>query len=142
MNKRKSTDMIIIHCSATPEGRDIKADTIRQWHLQRKFEDIGYHYVIDLDGTIEKGRDEDLVGSHCFGHNGTSIGICYVGGCDKYMSPKDTRTDEQIQAMTELLSVLMEKYGIPPQRIYGHNHFNPNKECPSFDVPTYIKEHI
>lgn len=82
MNRRKSTTMIIIHCSATREGQDIKAKTIKQWHKARGFSDIGYHYIIDLDGTIEKGRDESLVGAHCIGKNAISIGICYVGGCD------------------------------------------------------------
>ena len=87
MNRRKSTTMIIIHCSATREGQDIKAKTIKQWHLRRGFADIGYHYIIDLDGTIEKGRDESLVGAHCVGKNAISIGVCYIGGCDKNLKP-------------------------------------------------------
>lgn len=142
MKRRKSTTMIIIHCSATREGQDIKAKTIKQWHLQRGFSDIGYHYIIDLDGTIEKGREEDLVGAHCKGHNATSIGICYVGGCDKNMKPKDTRTPEQKRSMLSLVRKLVNKYKIPVTQIWAHHDFDKHKACPSFDVSEFRKDYI
>ena len=142
MNRRKATTMIILHCSATREGQDIKAKTIKQWHKERGFDDIGYHYVIDLDGTIEKGRDEDLVGAHCKGHNATSIGICYVGGCDKNMKPKDTRTPEQKRSMLSLVRKLVNKYKIPVTQIWAHHDFDKHKACPSFDVSEFRKDYI
>ena len=142
MNRRKATTMIILHCSATREGQDIKAKTIKQWHKDRGFDDIGYHYVIDLDGTIEKGREEDLVGAHCKGHNATSIGICYVGGCDKNMKPKDTRTPEQKRSMLSLVRNLVNKYKIPVTQIWAHHDFDKHKACPSFDISEFRKDYI
>ena len=142
MNRRKATTMIILHCSATREGQDIKAKTIKQWHKERGFDDIGYHYVIDLDGTIEKGRDEALVGAHCKGHNATSIGICYVGGCDKNMKPKDTRTPEQRRSMISLVRKLVNKYKIPVTQIWAHHDFDKHKACPSFDISEFRKDYI
>ena len=142
MNRRKSTTMIIIHCSATREGQDVKATDIKRWHKERGFDDIGYHYVIDLDGTIEKGRDEALVGAHCKGHNATSIGICYVGGCDKNMKPKDTRTPEQKRSMLSLVRKLVNKYKIPVTQIWAHHDFDKHKACPSFDVSEFRKDYI
>ena len=95
---------IIIHCADTPEGRDDKAADIDRWHKQRGFDRIGYHYVIDLDGTIEAGRDPDCIGAHCKGHNTNSIGICYIGGADRdTLKPKDTRTYAQKASLLLLL---------------------------------------
>ena len=142
MNRRKATTMIILHCSATREGQDVKATDIKRWHKERGFDDIGYHYVIDLDGTIEKCREEDLVGAHCKGHNATSIGICYVGGCDKNMKPKDTRTPEQKRSMLSLVRKLVNKYKIPVTQIWAHHDFDKHKACPSFDISEFRKDYI
>lgn len=142
MNRRKATTMIILHCSATREGQDVKAADIKRWHKDRGFDDIGYHYVIDLDGTIEKGRDEALVGAHCKGYNATSIGICYVGGCDKNMKPKDTRTPEQRRSMLSLVRKLVNKYKIPVTQIWAHHDFNKHKACPSFDISEFRKDYV
>ena len=123
---------IIVHCSATPEGKDYSVDTIRQWHLQRGFSDIGYHYVIYRDGSIHTGRDESVIGAHCTGHNTNSIGVCYIGGCaSDGKTPKDTRTTEQKQSLVKLLKELKTKY--PKASIHGHRDFA-NKACPSFDA--------
>lgn len=129
---------IIIHCADTPEGRDVKADEIRRWHKnERGWSDIGYHYVIDLDGTIEPGRDIETAGAHCTGHNAKSIGICYVGGCDEKMQPKDTRTEAQKASLLLLLKYLRQRY--PGAKIYGHRDFA-QKACPSFDAKDEYKE--
>lgn len=138
MERRKITDSIVIHCSATPEGRDNTAADIRAWHKARGFEDIGYHYVIKLDGTVEAGRRDYLVGAHCREHgmNRRSVGICYVGGMSADMKyPKDTRTEEQKKSMKTLVDKLRNKYSIPADRVFGHRDFAP-KACPSFDVHT------
>ena len=131
VNKRTIKELIV-HCSATPEGKDYNVDTIRQWHLQRGFSDIGYHYVIYRDGSIHIGRDESIIGAHCTGHNTNSIGVCYIGGCaSDGKTPKDTRTTEQKQSLVKLLKELKTKY--PQASIHGHRDFS-SKACPSFDA--------
>lgn len=127
---------IIIHCSATPEGRAVTVDEIRLWHKQRGFSDVGYHYIIGIDGSIHKGRAEEIVGAHCEGYNENSIGICYVGGLDKNMKPKDTRTPIQKFALSQLVIALKKKY--PQVTVHGHNEFA-KKECPCFDVKSEFK---
>lgn len=123
---------IIIHCSATPEGKDFNAADIDKWHKQRGFKKIGYHYVVKLDGTVEKGRGVQEVGAHCVNHNKNSIGICYIGGLTPDgKKAKDTRTPEQKDALLKLLIELIINY--PNATIHGHNEFS-NKDCPSFDV--------
>lgn len=128
----RTINEIIVHCSATPEGRDFTVAQIRQWHLQRGFRDIGYHYVIYRDGTIHTGRPVAQAGAHCTGHNAHSIGVCYIGGVAKDMkSPKDTRTEAQKKSLLQLLRLLKKKY--PQAKIYGHRDFAA-KACPSFDA--------
>ena len=122
---------IIIHCTATPEGREVTVKEIDSWHKQRGWQGIGYHYVIYLDGSIHPGRDINKIGAHCSGHNKNSIGICYVGGVDKNMKPKDTRTPEQKEALIHLLKELKTIY--PNAVIFGHRDFA-NKACPCFDA--------
>lgn len=127
-------DEIIIHCSATKEGVDIKASTIDKWHRQNGWRCIGYNYVIDLDGTEEKGRSEEDIGAHTVGHNIRSIGICYIGGLDKDGKPKDTRTEAQKASMLRLVKELLVRY--PKARLSGHNQWA-RKACPCFDVPKW-----
>lgn len=129
---------IIIHCADTPEGRDDRAADIKRWHKQRGFNDIGYHYVVDLDGTIEAGRPIETAGAHCTGHNANSIGICYVGGKTKDMkNAKDTRTDAQKASLLLLLKYLRQRY--PQAEIIGHRDVS-TKSCPSFDAKTEYKD--
>lgn len=129
---------IIIHCSDTPEGRDDRAKDIDRWHKQRGFDEIGYHYVIDLDGTIEAGRELEKVGAHCKGYNVESIGICYIGGADKKsLKPRDTRTDEQKASLLLLLRYLKSRY--PEAVVYGHRDFS-DKPCPCFDAKNEYAE--
>lgn len=135
---RKITE-IILHCSATAEGNNIKAATIKKWHLNNGWKDIGYHFVIDLDGTIEIGRGISKVGAHTTGHNTNSIGICYIGGCAKDgKTPKDTRTYEQKIALYKLVDDLLTLY--PNAVVSGHYQWAA-KACPSFKIETFNNEY-
>lgn len=128
----RTINEIIVHCAATPEGKDYTVEQIRRWHLKRGFRDIGYHYVIYRDGSIHAGRPVSQVGAHCTNHNAHSIGVCYIGGVAKDgKTPKDTRTEEQKKSLTSLLKRLHELY--PKATLHGHKEFA-NKACPSFDV--------
>ena len=123
---------IIVHCSATPEGKAFTTSDVKKWHLARGFSDIGYHYVVYLDGSIHPGRSVDKVGAHCTNHNSKSIGVCYIGGLAKDgKTPKDTRTDAQKESLLKLLKDLKSLY--PEASIRGHRDFA-NKACPSFDA--------
>ncbi|MCM1110848.1 MAG: N-acetylmuramoyl-L-alanine amidase [Clostridium sp.] len=124
---------IIIHCSATPAGRDVSVADIRSWHLARGFRDIGYHFVITLDGTIYSGRPVAQIGAHCLGHNANSIGVCYIGGCDGRMRPLDSRTPAQSLTLRRLIAILLKQY--PGATLHGHREFAA-KACPSYDVQT------
>ena len=132
-------DEILIHCSATPEGRAVTAEDIRRWHTAPKpkgngWRDIGYHFVILLDGTIQQGSPIELAGAHCTNHNRFSIGVCYIGGLSKNgKTPKDTRTEAQNAALKQLVQQLQQLYQIPLENIHGHKHYA-NKACPCFDV--------
>lgn len=128
----RKIEKIIIHCTATPEGRDVRPEEIKQWHLDRGWKDIGYHFVITLDGKLYCGRPIDQQGAHVRGHNEDSIGIVYVGGMSKDMKhSKDTRTREQKERLEEFLCYLKIMY--PKSEIFGHNDFS-IKDCPSFDA--------
>ena len=129
---------IIVHCSATPEGKDFTVADITRWHKQRKFVTIGYHYVIYRNGEVHNGRPEAQIGAHCTGHNVNSIGVCYIGGVAKDgKTPKDTRTSAQKLALERLLKHLKERF--PKVAIHGHRDFAA-KACPSFDATEEYKD--
>ena len=128
----RKIDKIFIHCSATPEGRDIKMETIKSWHVKgRGWRDIGYHFVIELDGMLRPGRRMEQMGAGVKGHNEHSIHVCYVGGLDKNKNAKDTRTEAQRETLNTIIGGLLKEY--PDASVHGHNEFA-NKACPSFDV--------
>ena len=127
----RELNKIILHCSATEEGKDIDAGTIRSWHVNGNgWKDIGYHYVIRLDGVVDIGRAIDEAGAHVKGHNADSIGICYIGGL-RDAKPADTMTELQELALLELVRSLRLLFGYMP--ISGHNEYS-SKACPSFNV--------
>jgi N-acetylmuramoyl-L-alanine amidase len=128
---------LILHCSATPEGRPATVAEVTAWHRQRGFSTIGYHYLIGLNGERWQGRPIKEPGAHCEGHNANSIGVCYVGGlAADGKTPKDTRTVMQKLALSELIKELKACY--PAATVHGHREFA-NKACPSFDVKKEFK---
>lgn len=129
----RSINEIIVHCAATPEGKNFTVEQIRDWHVNgRGWKDIGYHFVIYLDGSIHAGRPVEQVGAHCMNHNQHSIGVCYIGGCTaEGKKAKDTRTPAQKKALLELLTELRSIY--PKARIHSHSDFA-NKACPAFNA--------
>ncbi len=147
---KRRIDYIAIHCTATPEGNDVTVEQIRKNHRAQGWSDIGYHYVIYRDGTVNLGRDVDFAGAHVSGYNANSIGVSYVGGLENKpgvpynkLREKDTRTEEQKASMLALLMDLRKLY--PKAIIQGHRDFSPDrngdgvisadewiKACPSF----------
>lgn len=148
----KTIDAIIIHCSATKVGQNLQAKDIDRMHKARGFNQIGYNFVIDPDGTVEHGRPLSIDGAHCNtkgfssqSYNKHSIGICYIGGLDANSKPTDTRTPEQKAALRELVAKLCREYQII--EVLGHRDTSPDlndngnvessewiKSCPCFDV--------
>lgn len=132
---RKSTDALFVHCSATKPTMDIGVREIRQWHKEQGWLDVGYHFVIRRDGTVEEGRDIEAVGSHVKDHNHNSLGICLVGGVDESNKFKANFTPSQIRSLRTLLDGLKVKY--PSAAIRAHHDVAP-KACPSFDLKRWL----
>ena len=139
----RELNRIILHCTATPEGRDVSVDDIRRWHVDGNgWSDIGYHYVILLDGTIARGRPLDVAGAHVKGHNKDSVGVVYVGGTDVTGQPQDTLNSNQLFSLYKVVTSLRNLFG--PLTLHGHNEFS-DKACPSFIVSEklpYLVDHV
>ena len=146
----RNIDSIIVHCSATKAGQDFTAADIDCWHRERGFNGIGYHYVVRLDGKLEKGRDVSLAGAHCKGWNERSVGICYIGGLDANGRPADTRTNAQKRVLYQIIMDLQREYNI--LQVLGHRDTSPDlngdgviepyeyvKVCPCFDVKEFLR---
>jgi len=137
MTPRTKTDMIVIHCSATPADMDIGVEKIKHWHVvENGWDDIGYHYVIKRDGTLEVGREEHRTGSHARAVNGTSIGICMIGGSNKEGAWENNFLPEQFDTLKQILETLKDKYDI--KKIIGHYEVDDKKKCPSFNVKEWL----
>lgn len=134
----RDVNKLIVHCSASDDGDDIGVKDIRQWHIARGFKDIGYHFVIRRDGTLERGRDEEKAGAHAQGHNTSSIGICLIGGveADKKELAEFNYTRAQMATLETLILKLMLKY--PRAQVLGHKDLpGVSKACPCFDVKAW-----
>jgi N-acetylmuramoyl-L-alanine amidase len=129
----RNLEKVILHCSATPEGRDVSTEDIRKWHVEGNgWSDIGYHFVIELSGDLKIGRPLERIGAHVKGQNRGSIGVCYIGGMERSMSKaKDTMNRGQEATFRNLMVALRASWG--ELSLHGHNEFS-SKECPSFNV--------
>jgi len=124
----KPTKIIVHHTGGTDnyplaDTSHHTVDVVRQWHLSKGWDDIGYHWFIEKDGATKQGRKEDLHGAHCKGHNVTSIGVCVAGNFDATLPTK-----AQEKALTKLLKEIMERHDIPYSEVYPHRKFA-NKTC-------------
>lgn len=141
MRPIEHVEWLVVHCAATPADMDIGVKEIRLWHMQKGWSDVGYHYVIRRDGTIEKGRTDTTPGAHAVGYNLHSLGICMVGGLKKGTTKaEDNFTPVQYLTLWRLLDELKQTY--PDAEILGHRDLpGVNKACPSFDVRAKLQEH-
>lgn len=142
---------LVIHCTATPEGREVTSAAIRHWHTDpvskggRGWKQVGYTDMIHLDGKVERlvQNNEDAnvdpweITNGAKGYNSISRHVVYVGGCDKQLKPKDTRTAAQKAALKAYVLDFHKRF--PKVRIIGHREVA-NKACPSFDVQKWLKE--
>lgn len=130
----RTINEIIVHCTGTRAGKQLTAAQIRHYHMKhRGWRDIGYHYVVLLDGSTQTGRPLEQAGAHCTGHNAHSIGVCYVGGLDDNGRAADTRTAAQKAALRTLVAQLLSQF--PGASVHGHRDFA-RKDCPCFDAVT------
>lgn len=157
----RTINTIVIHCSATPSGQWLggkapgapgyrtAVQVIEAWHRERGFSSIGYHYVVDLDGKVWRGRPEDQAGAHVAGFNAASLGICMVGGAER----EGRYTPEQWQALATLVRDISTRLRLPlsSAAIRGHRDLSPDlnkdgkvtpnewlKTCPGFDVSAWL----
>ena len=135
----RKIDKIIVHCSGTSEFQDFDITNIKDWHVNGNgWSDVGYHFIIKLDGTIQDGRPIKKIGAHVKGKNRSSIGICYIGGMNRDMTEwEDTRTEKQKESLLLLINDLKERF--PNTIVYGHKDFTNKKLCPSFDAKEEYK---
>jgi len=124
----RDINLHIVHCSDTPDNMDLGVKIIRQWHLKRKWKDIGYHFVIRRDGSIELGRPISTMGAHAKGYNKNSIGTCLVG--------RNEFTEEQFKSLKFLDNHFKMAYNV---ETIGHNEVNEYKTCPNFNVKEILK---
>lgn len=144
---------LIIHCSATPAGREVTGDEIRQWHLnERGWSRVGYSDIIHLDGNIENMVDYDEdnwisageITNGAVGYNGISRHVCCIGGLDEWSNEllkngdfNDMLTPEQFTALREYVFEFLGNH--PDKQIMGHYMVNEHKNCPGFDVVKFLR---
>lgn len=136
--RKGDTKHLVVHCSATKATWDGGVKEIRRWHMQdNHWSDVGYHFVIKRDGTIEYGRPVWAIGAGVAGYNAASLHICLVGGVDNDGKPEDNFRPIQKAALAFLLSHL-KRLVAKKATVCGHMDFpGVTKACPSFDVKAW-----
>lgn len=143
-------NLIVIHCTASPNGRPVTVQTVAQWHKARGFKTIGYHYLVGVDGSVGVGRDEEQAGAHAAGFNAHSIGVCMVGGTGGASKQNPgLYTPAQWESLRVTIMDLMDRY--PHAAVVGHRDLSPDldgdgevephewiKSCPCFDVAGWL----
>ena len=127
----REINKIIVHCSASDNPAHDNIDTIRQWHVERGFHGIGYHYFIDSQGKVFDGRPLEDKGAHCEGQNFDSIGICLHG--------EHAFNDRQFKALYRIVNNLCDAFSLTLKDVFSHNHFNNKKTCPNFAVGAILE---
>lgn len=130
---------IVVHCSASPNNPSLGVKDIDRWHRERGFAKVGYHFVIQTNGTVQEGRKLSEIGAHAVGHNSSSLGICLIGGTDNEKKSVDNFTSAQKTALYELLAVLRKTY--TTAIILGHRDLpGVKKDCPCWAVIPWAAE--
>lgn len=124
---------IIVHCSDTRIDQNFDISDIRSWHKQRGWSDVGYHYYIKLDGTVQYGRPIDVKGAHVKGRNYRSIGICFEGGKKEDGSMWERPNYNQVESFRKLKNSINNALGRELE-VNGHRKYSSIKTCPNFDV--------
>ena len=149
MPRRTQTKFIVVHCSATRPSMNLTIDTVREWHIAKGWSDVGYHFFIQRDGTIQSGRHPDDHGAHVAGHNTDTVSVCMAGGLDDEGKPFTNRPDlfthAQWESAKALIAVLRRMY--PHAQVLGHRDLSPDrnhdnkitqeewiKTCPGFSA--------
>lgn len=130
-------DSVVVHCLATKPSMDVGVEEVRDWHVnERGWDDVGYHYIIRRDGTLESGRQLEVGGAHARGYNSRSIGVAYAGGLSEDGEPENNITENQIVTLSSLLELFVASGLTSWDRIYDHSELDPNKpHCPGLAVP-------
>ena len=171
---KRTINAIVIHCAATPNGKAFTAAQLDEMHQARGFKrdnqalrnfnptlkSIGYHFVVEIDGSVRTGRGLEEIGAHVQGSNAKSIGICMVG--------TDQFTTAQWQSLRECMINLASKilgrtimtadsmlksFSEAGITIKGHRDYSPDlngdgiikrnewmKICPGFSVADWVKD--
>lgn len=157
MPKRIQTRFIVVHCSATKPDQNITINTVREWHLAKGWADVGYHFFIRRDGTIEPGRHPDDIGAHVAGHNSDTVSLCMAGGLDEQGNSFTNRpglfTPAQWASAEALIKVLRLMY--PHAQVLGHRDLSPDtnhdgkitpnewlKTCPGFSASAELGQNL